>query len=246
MPIEVLHFSIAALVVLGAYFVRGVSGFGSGLVSVPLLALMFPLQEVVPFVVVTDLTASLLLGRANRKAIAWSEIAPLLPGSLAGVVFGTVLLLLLDRSRLLVGLGLVVVFFGLRSLLGLEGSRPASRLWALPASLAGGTMGALFGTGGPPYVIYLRHRIRDKGVFRATTSALLLFDGGLRVAAFAIAGLLFEARLLTSYLAALPLMGLGLALGHRVHLALSPATFGRAIGVLLVASGLSLLWKAAH
>jgi len=39
----------AAAVLTVAYFVRGISGFGSGLIAVPLLALRFPLTQVVPF-----------------------------------------------------------------------------------------------------------------------------------------------------------------------------------------------------
>lgn len=34
----------AAVVLLAAYFIRGIAGFGSGLVAVPLLALRFPLR----------------------------------------------------------------------------------------------------------------------------------------------------------------------------------------------------------
>ena len=52
----------AAAVLLVAYFVRGISGFGSGLIAVPLLALRFPLPQVVPFMLVADFAASALVG----------------------------------------------------------------------------------------------------------------------------------------------------------------------------------------
>jgi uncharacterized membrane protein YfcA len=38
----------AAGVVFGAYVVRGMSGFGAGLVATPLLAFLFPMSTVVP------------------------------------------------------------------------------------------------------------------------------------------------------------------------------------------------------
>ena len=53
-------------IVLSAYFIRGITGFGSGLIAVPLLALSHPLQFAVPLVLALDFTASVVLGGANR------------------------------------------------------------------------------------------------------------------------------------------------------------------------------------
>jgi uncharacterized membrane protein YfcA len=100
---------------------------------------------------------------------------------------------------------------------------------------------ALFATGGPPFVIYLAHRIRDKGRLRATLSMLFLIEGGLRVAGFALLGLLWSPQLALALLGGLPLLLLGLHLGHRIHLGISQAQLATAIGLLLVASGGSIL-----
>jgi uncharacterized membrane protein YfcA len=234
----------ALAILFFAYFVRGISGFGSGLIAVPLLALSHPLTLVVPFILLTDLTASVILGRVARRAVRWDEILPILPGAVVGVVLGVTLLISLDRQKLLLGLGLIVLFFALRNLLGWAGSRPVSRAWALPASLVGGTVSALFGTGGPPYVIYLSHRLHDKSAIRATFSALFMLEGGLRVLVFAATGLLREPRLFVAYALALPVMAAGLWAGSRVHVGLSNQGMMRLIGLLLLASGTSLLWKA--
>lgn len=231
-------------ILLLAYFIRGISGFGSGLVAVPLLALFLPLTFVVPFMLVMDLTASAALGHSNRQQVDWHEIKPLIPGSIIGVVAGATLLLNLDQSALLATLGLFVLAFALRSLLYLHGDAPISKLWAWPASLTGGTVSALFGTGGPPYIIYLSHRLKDKAKLRATFSGLFTMEGGLRVVTFLATGLLLQNGMFTALLAALPIMALGLYLGHRVHLGISSLQMLRLVGLLLVGSGLSLLWKA--
>jgi hypothetical protein len=234
----------SALIVLFAYFARGITGFGSGLIAVPLLALLHPLTLVVPLILITDVTASLVLGGGTRRAIRWREIQALMPGSLIGIVVGVALLINLPKEPLLTTLGVIVLAFGVRSALNMHGSGTVSRWWAGPAGLAGGTIGALFGTGGPPYVIYLTHRLRDKGELRATFSGLFLLDGGIRLVAFLVAGLLLQPDLLWAVLAALPLMAFGLYLGYRVHIGISATQMQRAIGLLLVASGTSLLWKA--
>ena len=229
---------------LAAYFIRGISGFGSGLIAVPLLAHFLPLTFVVPVILVTDFLASLALGTHTRKHARWDEVKPLLPFSILGVLAGTTLLVSLPKAPLLATLGVFVLLFGARSVLNLHGTRTVSRRWAMPAGLVGGAIGALFGTGGPPYVIYLNHRLHDKGELRATFSGLFLIEGGLRIIVFLVAGLLLDPELLLAILAVLPLEALGLFLGNRVHIGLSAAQMQRILGILLLVSGTSLLWRA--
>lgn len=191
-----------------------------------------------------DFTASITLGGKTRKHIDWNELKPLLPFGAAGVMLGVALLIHMPREPLLVGLGIFVLIFGVRNLLNIHGEKPISRLWAIPAGLTGGTVGALFGTGGPPYIIYLSHRLKDKAELRATFSGLFIFDGGLRLVSFLATGLLLQDGMFTALLAALPVMALGLYLGHRAHIGISSRQMLKLIGVLLIGSGASLLWKA--
>ncbi|WP_148203055.1 sulfite exporter TauE/SafE family protein [Thiobacillus denitrificans] len=239
------HMAAAAAILLAAYFIRGITGFGSGLIAVPLLALFMPLQFVVPLVLLLDFTASLVLGGVHFKRVRWDEIGILIPFSVVGVAFGTGLLVNLPQAPMLIGLALFVLVFGLRSLLNLHGDKPVSRLWAIPASLTGGTVGGLFGTGGPPYVIYLAHRIRDKGESRATLSALFFIEGLTRIGSFLIVGLLLTPAVWSAYAVALPLVLAALYLGGRAHVGLAPAQMTRLVGLLLLVSSISLLVKAA-
>ena len=66
-------------ILMSAYFIRGITGFGSGLISVPLLALSQPLQFAVPLVLALDFTASVILGGTNSKKANWGEIKLLVP-----------------------------------------------------------------------------------------------------------------------------------------------------------------------
>jgi len=242
MPLESLPW--VAAIILFAYCIRGITGFGSGLIAVPLLAHLLPLQLVVPFVLMLDFSASATLGGRFRAHIQWKEIGPLLPAAAAGILLGVGLLLRLPRSSLLTALGAFVLVFGLRNLIKFHGNRPISRLWALPAGFAAGTIGAMFGTGGPPYIIYLSHRLQDKSAMRATFSGLFILDGGFRLLAFLAAGLLLQAGMGRLLLLGFPLMALGLFLGHRVHGAMSSRHMLRLIGLLLTLTGASLLWSA--
>jgi len=230
-------------IVLASYFIRGITGFGSGLIAVPLLAHFLPLQTAVPLVLILDFSASLLLSSHARAHVNWKEILILFPTTVIGIVVGVTLLVNLPREPLLLGLAIFVMLFGVRYLFNIHGERTISRLWAAPAGLSGGLIGALFGTGGPPYVIYLSHRLPDKSELRATLSGLFMLDGALRIIAFIVSGLLLQKRLVTEIGLAMPIMAAGLYLGHKVHLRIGKRALLALIGALLLVSGGSLLWK---
>lgn len=232
----------ALAIILAAYFIRGITGFGSGLIAVPLLALLMPLQTVVPLVLVLDFSASLVLSRHTRAHVRWEEVGPLLPTTLIGILAGVSLLVTLPREPLLTALALFVLVFALRYLFNIHGEKRISRWWAMPAGFAGGLISALFGTGGPPYVVYLSHRTRDKAALRATFSGLFMLDGALRILTFAAGGLLSR-QLLPSIAVSLPVMAAGLYFGNKAHLGISNEQSLKLIGGLLLISGCSLLWK---
>jgi uncharacterized membrane protein YfcA len=238
------HILPGAIILLVAYFIRGITGFGSGLIAVPLMALFLPLTFVVPLMLVLDFTASIVIGGFNRQRVRMHEVLVLIPFSIVGVVVGTHLLVNLPQTPMLIGLSGFVFIFALKSLLDIHGDKPVSKFWAGPAALTGGTVGGLFGTGGPPYVIYLTHRIRDKSDLRATLSAVFFTEGLARIITFTIAGLLMSKDVWLAYFAAMPIVLGGLYLGSRVHLGLSMHHMARIIGGLLLVSSMSLFFKA--
>ena len=232
-------------ILMSAYFIRGITGFGSALISVPLLALSQPLQFAIPLVLALDFTASLVLGSTNSKKANWSEIKILLPAGMIGACIGAFALLRLPTQPVLVALGAFTMFFGFRNIFGLQPAGRLSRTWAIPAGLAGGGAGALFGAGSPPYIIYLTRRLIDKGEVRATFSWLIAIDGGFRLGLFLMAGLLLEPKLQLAYTMGLVPMALGLYMGNKVHTDLTSEGMLRVVGTLLVLSGLMLFLKVA-
>lgn len=238
------YYIAAAFIVLIAYLIRGITGFGSGLIAIPLLAHLLPLTFVVPLILVTDFIASAILTRHTKLQVQWNEIGILLPATVIGILIGAFLLINLPREPLLFGLGSFVILFGLRNLLNIHSKQPVSRWWSAPTGFVGGLIGAMFGTGGPPYVIYLSHRLQDKTQLVGTLSGLFMIDGALRIIMFLSVGLLLQDNMLTALLFALPLMGLGLYLGNKIHLGINHRQQLAIIGGLLLLSGSSLLWKA--
>lgn len=230
-----------ALVLFVAYLIRGIAGFGSGLVAVPLLSLVAPVTAVVPLVVSLDYIGSASQGMKNVDRIAWREQAALVPFMLVGIASGLVLLWSLPAAVLGRALGIFVIAFAIYQWLPLPPLR-GSRLCATVFGVLGGLVGTVFGTGGPFYVMYLNLRALEKSAFRATFATNFLIDGGVRLAAYALMGL-FRVALLVHLALALPIAAAGLYVGGRIHTDLPQRAFVHLIGALLLASGIGLLLR---
>lgn len=232
---------VAPLVILFAYVLFGIGGFGSAVIIVPMLAHWLPLAFLVPLVVLLDLAASVLVGKASRRAINGPELRRLLPYFVVGIILGVTLLVSLPRRPALIALGIFCLAAGTQNIFSPGFSGAISRLWAVPAGLLGGMLGALFGTGGPVYVAYLSRRLADKAQIRATISAIISISTAIRAVSYALSGLLLSVKLLVSAAVLLPLMFVGIKVGSRLHLSLTDAQMRRAVGMLLLISGASLL-----
>ena len=232
---------MAAPIVLIAYLVRGVCGFGSGLIAIPVLSLLFPLKVAVPLVVMLDYLASAGQGVSLRQSIQWGEIRRLIIPALIGVSTGLLIFHKVDAGLLTRFLGGFVFLYALYALWGPEMPRVSS-WWAVPAAISGGAVGTLFGTGGPFYVTYLKARQLDKNAFRATFACIFLLDGAARVTGY-VSTEVVDIQLLVLLAMSLPVMILGMYLGGKIHTSLSAEVFTRGISILLLASGASLMLR---
>jgi uncharacterized membrane protein YfcA len=221
----------AAPIIFLAYLVRGICGFGSGLIAIPVLSLMFPLKVAVPLVVMLDYLASAGHGFSLRQSIQWREISRLIVPALFGVSAGLLIFHKVDAELLTRFLGGFVFLYALYALWGPEMPRAS-----------GGAVGTLFGTGGPFYVTYLKARQLDKTAFRATFACIFMLDGAARVTGY-VGTAVIDIQLLFLLAMSLPVMILGMYLGGKIHTSLSAEIFTRAISILLLVSGASLMLR---
>jgi uncharacterized protein len=234
----------APVIVVTAFVIFGVTGFGSTIIAVPLLAHLLPIRFVIPMFVLLDFAAALRTGLKFREAIARHELAWLLPFMLAGIVVGVFLLVRLPGEVILGALGVFVLGYGLYLASGREPKLRLGRAWAVPIGLVGGVISAIFGAAGPMYVVYLTARGLTPGEIRSTMSVIFMITTGSRIALFAVSGLFAQEGLLaTSAVLAVPMLA-GLWLGHRLHVSLPREKLLRVMGALLIVSGGSLAVRA--
>ena len=233
-----------ALVVVAAYTLRGATGFGAGVVAIPLLVLVLPLRAVIPVITTLGIVASFGQTVREFRHVEWRGVRGLLLPTVAGAAVGLWLFKALHPELLRSALALFIIVYALWTLAPRKAVLHAPRAWLAPlAGIGGGLLSTLFGgMAGPIFVVYLNALNLDKARFRATMSAILFLLALLRAGGYGGLGF-YDARALALIALLLPAMLVGMVLGERVHHGMPEMTFKRVVAVLLVASGVALLLK---
>lgn len=234
-------FAVALIIVLGAFMVRGMLGFGSGLISVALLIIFLPVKLAVPVVFIIDSLASLALGTYDFKQIRWREIGWLWPGTVAGLVAGAYVLKHAPAQNITVLLGIFILGYVLYAFVVRPERLPKTdRVWGAPLGVLGGLMGSLYGGGGPAIVAYLQMRHLDKRDFRATFQFVAVSDSVVRGTFYFAMGLITGSVVATAVWL-VPAVAIGLWVGNRLHFRINARRFQQAVLVTLAVAGLKLV-----
>jgi len=243
-PLPLESWIPCAAIVLFGYVVLGLGGFGSALVSMPLLALLLPIKMVVPLMLMLDFVGMLANGVRLRHDMDKDEVRPIVPPLLVGMAVGVTALVVLPARALLFALGVFIIGYGVYTLAPRPGRQPVARAWSLPAGFFGGLIGGMFGTGGAVFAMYFMARIPDVARMRATMSAVFVVSTGTRLILFLVSGLLLQREVWLTFAVLVPFVFAGLAIGHRLHGRLTRAQVARLLSLLLLGSGASVLAKA--
>lgn len=238
------NLALAGIAFLGA-LIFGVTGFGSGLVTIPLATHVVPLPFAIALFALADLLSAVRVGLENPKNALRPEWTRLVPMIVVGTALGVTVLVNLPRAAGMALLGTFILSYALYSLARKGEPRKVGPRWAWLAGLGGGLTSTLFGAGGPPYAIYLSMRGLTKEQFRATMGFATMTSIGLRVLAFLITGLLLDPRIWLAAAFVLPAALLGLYVAGKVFRRLPREMLMRAVALLLIGAGASLLWRAA-
>jgi uncharacterized membrane protein YfcA len=231
------------LVLVAAEAIYVLLGFGAGLVAVGALALLLPdVRDGVVLLLLVNLPAEVFVVCTSWRDVNWRGVAILMVGVAMGIPVGAWALGWSNPAILLTALGAVLLVVGAGFILV-----PRERVvrwpgWAAgPIGLSSGLLTGLFGTGGPPLVLYFQLSGADKAAFRGNLMAIFLLMTVIRVPSYFGMGLITAERLWSS-LAVLPAVLAGAWIGNRLHLRIDEGTFRRLVaGALMVLGALLLL-----
>jgi len=245
-PTETGIVLLAGLIIFSGHFVKGVSGFGSALFSVPLLMLILDVRFITPVFLIFDLISGAVLVASNWRSIHRRLLLLLLCGLLVGTAIGTWVLLSFGHELLKRVLGLLVTGWALYALLrGNLPTAPATHERAAfhlaPLSgFLGGALGAMFSVNGPPIIIYLAHVLKEKQTFRATLYGIFFADACYKMVLFT-ANRLLTGTVLRFALLMAPFLLAGTFVGSWLQKYIDQALFRKIVALILAVTGVVLL-----
>lgn len=233
------------VVMVLSFSVRGSAGFGG--LNAPLLLIVLPAKVIVPALVLLGVLSSLAIVARDHRFIQWRHVARTLPYGLLGVALGVVVFKRLDAGEIEKGLGLFILCYGLYSQWRVNHPAGSSRippgLLAGAMGLVAGLVGTMFGALAGVFVaVYFDILGMSKHEFRATMAATLVLLGVARSMGY-LAVDAITTDVMIAFAVALPLMGIGVVLGNRLHARLNQAGFSRLVSVLFVLIGSFLFFR---
>ena len=226
-------------------FTSGLTGFAAGLVVSGIwLQILTPLQTAVLIAAYGIVNQAYGVWKV-RHALQWRRILPFVIGGAIGVPLGAYLVTYLNPAHLRIGVGILLIAYSTYNL-----ARPTlTPIQSNPALDGGigvlnGLLGGLTGLGGVISTIWVQLGGGAKDAQRAVFQPVLFFTMTMATLTFAAAGHLFNMDIVKLFVMGLPALLLGLWLGVRLYGRLDDAAFRKAILVLLLISGVSLVAPA--
>jgi len=223
-------------VVFAAGVIKGLTGFGFSLFTLPALVIFLGPKTAVPVIVLLNAVSNVPLYIHSRK---WSSLRRIWPVVVAGVAtmpIGTYLLLILDTSVLKLIVGVVICLFALAFLLGLRREIRRERLGLVSAGLLSGVLNGLISTGGPPVILFLSNQGIPKDSFRANLITYFLFINAATLPAHFAGGLL-SLEVFQYAAVFIPALAVGALVGIKLVGHIPEATFRKSVLALVAVAG---------
>lgn len=242
MPFDLGPGTLAALslVLVGAAYVRGYSGFGFSAIFIASAALLTNPLPLIPVVFACEMLMTVFQARGIRGHIDWPRVGAMLVGAAIVLPVSVWIILSLGDVQVRMVVSLIVLVMSLVLLSGWT----LARLIKTPGNVVIGIVSGLCnaaGIGGLPAAAAMTAQPIPAARFRAS---MIVFLTGLDLMTFPLlwAGGLVTWDTAVGIVLAFPLLGLGIWLGGRRFGAASPEGFRTfAISLLLILAVLGLL-----
>jgi hypothetical protein len=233
-------YQVAVVVVLFfATLIASTFGFGVGLIAIPILATFIDIRIATPLSAMAAMTVILVILLKQWREINFQSVWRLIAASCIGTPFGLLFLKSAqDNLSKLILAGIIMLFSGYYLLSpGIIRFKTDRGAWFFGAMA--GFLGGAYALPGPPVLIYGVFRQWPPGSLRTTLLGFFL-PSSLIVVASHWAGGLWTPSVLVLYGLSLPVMLVGIFMGHYLNRIIPKEKFTKALYYLLFSCGLIL------
>ncbi len=241
---EMAHWTIYLAILaitFAAAFTQGCTGFGSALITMPLMTLMVDFKTCVAFSMLQAITISSVLIVQMWHEIRFKRIVPLAAGSLFGALTGLFFLKQLDASLLRSALGILLICFSSFSLLFRPRQYRIPPLWGVLPGFLTGAASTACSAGGPPTLVYASLTDWDKGEIKSTLVGFFFINSLVVVTGHILTGITTAEVFGLYAICFVPLIA-GIFLGIRLYGKIKTAAYRKVLLFFLLAMGLLMAW----
>jgi uncharacterized membrane protein YfcA len=232
---------LAVAVIFFAGVAQSMTGFGFGLVAVPLMTAFLAPSAAIPIIVIEGLALNLIMLAQGFRRVRLNSMSSLAVAGLAGMPVGVWLLASMDPNSLRVYIGLLMLAAGVVFASGLRVRVGNERLAAIPVGLASGVMGGSVSMPGPPIILFFANQKMPAADFRLNLVLVITLQLLLSLPLYYANDLLPQRAFVWSA-AILPALLLGGVVGTRLLGILDEKLFRRlTLGTVIAAGVISLL-----
>ncbi len=239
LQISPVELALVTCTVFLAAILRGVTGFGFSLALVVVMTLFMPPAQAASYILLWEILASVVHLPVLWKYVHWKMLRWLTVGVILGTPLGVASLIIISPVPMTVAINVTVMFLSILLLCGFSMKRHLSTTEIVGTGIVSGIINGASANGGPPVILLFFSSPSGAAVGRATIIAYFFITDVWASAIFVQQGLTTWDTLWVSLLF-LPIMGAGLAIGHKLYGKLDEQKFKKgAILFLLVVSAIS-------
>jgi uncharacterized membrane protein YfcA len=233
---------VALLIVFVAGVTQSLTGFGFGVVSIPLLALVMSPKIAPPLVMILAVGLNVMVLRRAYVSVVPSRFWVLAVFGAIGTPVGVWMLKNWDVDVLRIYIGAMSIVVALIMVTGLRISIRREQLASAPVGFLSGVMGGSINMYGPPVMLFFNNQGIGGASFRANLIAYFLLQQLIALPVLAASGIL-TSEVWTSSLVLLPALVLGAWTGINFAGRVSDARVRQIVMLTVAIGGVASLLK---
>jgi|TARA_B110000967_G_scaffold126988_1_gene129780 uncharacterized membrane protein YfcA len=174
------NYLLIVLVILFSGFIRGFLGFGSGLITIPILSYLYSPIFAMVFNIAIEIPATIYLTYVGAKSCKFKEISPMFFAMMLTIPIGTIFLVSVNEQLIKIIMSILVIFFVLLIASGWKLKATVTKYVLTISGVISGLMQGATGMGGPPYATVLLSKGDSDNVTRGN---ILIMSTGIVISA---------------------------------------------------------------